>query len=115
MYELEWYKYCPACNTQGTPLNKNPENLLLSYHCHNCNYIWTSESHCKHHIQDEDGDHLCNRDTSIGECKGDNCPRLKKIHLQYQGFSDKTEIDNIMDDLKAPHDIPDNKEEFISH
>ena len=107
VYKLEWYKYCPVCYAQGSQLTTNPENLLISYHCQSCNFNWTSESQCKYHIQDKDGGHLCNRDTSIGECRGDNCPRLKKIRLHHQGFSEKTEIDRIMDDLKAAQDIPE--------
>jgi hypothetical protein len=103
--ELEWYKYCPICIAQGTLQNKNPENPFVLYHCNDCSFNWVSESKCKYHIQDNFEGHLCNSDTTIGECRGDKCPRLTKIHFQYQGFSEKTEINYILDDPKIPQDL----------
>ena len=104
MYILEWYKSCPVCDAQGAPLHSDTEDNV-TYQCVNCGFSWKSESKCDYHAQDDERGGLCCRDSSIGECKGSLCPRLKEVPLSYRGFREKRELDYPKDYVKVSHDV----------
>ncbi len=104
MYILEWYKRCPVCDARGVSIHSDT-NDYAAYYCMSCSFNWESEYQCDYHTQDGEHGDLCNRDSSIGECKGSLCPRLKEVSLRYRGFGEQQEIDYPKGYVKVPSDI----------
>ena len=107
---MAWYTLCPVCHTVGSPMAKtdkdNQNDSIVTYLCPNCTFSWRSVIQCKFNVQNDYGEHFCVRDTNIGECKGENCPRLNALKYEYIRFSKTSYQDYIRKEGIAPQDIP---------
>ena len=96
---MEWFKHCPICHQPGIIFHIESQNQTTSF-CPSCFFNWRTEPHCKHHTLTTDNLSTCLRDGNIGECKGELCPRLKEIKLDYLGFNQPNNHNEIT--LKTP-------------
>ena len=101
--KLEWYTHCPVCDNLGVPFHENVELSIITYYCTACTFLWKSESRCVNFIQDKDG-HYCDRDSTLGECQEQLCPRVQKIFYELQWFADQVPTDYRKDLLKITSD-----------